>query len=482
MEKPSELPVSETSLTRRDVVKGAVGLATLGALPASAAGTDDGRDRVAIIGAGAGGVAAAYFLAGSFDVDLFEARSRIGGHCDSRVIKHRGRRITVDLGAQFFHPDTHPIYVTLLEELGLYDPEHPDADATLEAPASLCIFRTAGGAPIFSSSHPLSTPQRATDFALFTQLARQAVLSDMSWEISVDAWIRSLPLRQSFKTDVLYPWITATIGCARGDARRASARSILQTFALAFPANVLEPATTYNSKIGLQGNLQRMLDRSPTVQVHLSSPARALSRKRAGWFVRTPAGRKGPYRFVVLNAPPRAGRELLRPLPAFADVTALLDVYRYFDSRLLVHTDAAYMPRDRRNWGAYNAGVHGLNCEGSAWLGALQEKSASGASVHVFKSWAQRRRADPKHILLERRFKHPLISRSTIKAARALRPHQGRKGLYFSGHYTTGMDLQESALYSAMKVAEELAPGSRRLASLKTRLSARGRAGISYDL
>ncbi len=485
MEKPFELPVSETSMTRRDALKGAVGLATLGALPASAAGSGrprSGRERVAIIGAGAGGVAAAYFLAGSFDVDLFEARSRIGGHCDSRVIEHRGRRITVDLGAQFFHPDTHPIYVTLLEELGLYDPEHPDVDATLEAPGSLCIFRTAGGAPIFSSSHPLSTPLRAIDFAMFTQLARQAVLSDMSWEITVDAWIRSLPLRRSFKKDVLYPWITATIGCARGDARRASARSILQTFALAFPANILEGATTYNSKIGLQGNLQRMLDRSPTVQVHLSTPAQALSRKSGGWFLRTPAGRKGPYRFVVLNAPPRAGRELLRPLPAFADVTALLDVYGYFDSRLLVHTDAAYMHRDRRNWGAYNAGVYGLNCEGSVWLGALQEKSASGASVHVFKSWAQRRRADPKHILLERRFKHPLISRSTIKAARALRPLQGRKGLYFSGHYTTGMDLQESALYSAMKVAEALAPGSRTLASLKTRLSARGRAGISYDL
>jgi hypothetical protein len=121
-------------------------------------------------------VAAAYFLAGRFDVDVFEARSRIGGHCDSRAIEHGGRQITVDLGAQFFHPDTHPIYVTLLEELGLYDPEHAGVDATVEAPASLCIFRTAGGAPIFSSSHPLSTPQRAIDFAAFTQLARQAVL------------------------------------------------------------------------------------------------------------------------------------------------------------------------------------------------------------------------------------------------------------------------------------------------------------------
>jgi predicted NAD/FAD-binding protein len=304
----------------------------------------------------------------------------------------------------------------------------------------------------------------------------------MSWEISVDAWIRGLPLHPAFKNDVLYPWITATIGCARADAQRASARSILQTFALAFPADVVQGATTYTSKLGLQGNLQRMLDRSPTVRVHRSAPAQALSRRSGSWFLRTPAGRQGPYRFVVLNAPPRAGRKLLRPLPAFAGVTALLDAYRYFDSRLLVHTDPAYVHRDRRNWGAYNAGVDGLECEGSAWLGALQETSASGASVQVFKSWATRRRADPKHILLERRFKHPLISRSTIKAARALRPLQGRHGLYFSGQYTTGMDLQESALYSAMQVAKALAPGSGTLASLETRLSARGRAGISYDL
>ena len=464
-------------LTRRDALKGAVGLATLGVRPSRA-----GRDRVAIIGGGAGGVAAAYFLAGTFGVDLFEARSRIGGHCDSRVVEHGGRRLTVDLGAQFFHPDTHPIYVTLLEELGLYDPEHPGADATVEAPASLCIFRTAGGAPIFSSAHPLETPERAGDFATFTQLARQAVLSDLPWETTVDAWIRSLPLHHAFKTDVLYPWISATIGCTRSDARRTSARSILQTFALAFPANLLETPTTFNSKIGLQGNLQRMLDRSPRVHVHLRAPVRALCRRRAGWFLQTPAGWKGPYRFVVLNAPPRAGRELLRPLPAFDDATALLDAYRYFDSRLVVHTDPAYMQRDRRNWAAYNAGVRGPSAEGSAWLGALQAPSSSRAGVHVFKSWATRRRADPEHILLERRFKHPLITRSTIRAARALRSHQGRHGLYFSGHYTTGMDLQESALYSAMQVAEALAPHSRRLASLNARLSARGRAGISYDL
>ncbi len=486
-------------MTRRDLVKGAVALATLG-VGSVVAGRDVGaaaaspsrrtgnggprsdRHRVAIIGAGAGGVAAAYFLAERHDVDLFEARSKIGGHCDSHVIDYQSRRLTVDLGAQFFHPDTHPIYVTLLEQLGLYDPAHPASDDTLVAPAGLCIFPTAGGPPTFSSSNPLATPGRAIEFVPYTQLARQAVLSDMPWETTVGAWVRGLPVDQSFKNDVVYPWITALIGCSRADALRASARSILQTFALAFPADVAQGATTYNSTIGLQGNLQRLLDRSRTAQVHLGTAVHALKRQRNGWLLETPTGHHGPYRFVVVNAPPHAGRELLRTLPHFTRLTALLDAYKYFDSRILIHTDPAYVQRDRSNWATYNAGVDGRQCEGSVWYGALHQRLPSGATIDVFKSWAERRRADPKHILLERRFKHPLIRRSTIQAARALHPLQGRAGLYFSGQYTTGFDSQESAVYSAMKVADSLAPTSQTLASLKRRLAARGLAGISYDL
>ena len=135
----------------------------------------------------------------------------------------------------------------------------------------------------------------------------------------------------------------------------------------------------------------------------------------------------------MINAPPRISRKLLRPLSALRDVTALLDRYRYFDSRLLIHRDPAYAYRERTNWTAYNAGVDGRECEGSAWVGALHDPLPSGATVDVFKSWAQRRRADPKRILLERRFKHPLITPRAIAAARALRPLQGRHGLYFSG-------------------------------------------------
>jgi predicted NAD/FAD-binding protein len=216
--------------------------------------------------------------------------------------------------------------------------------------------------------------------------------------------------------------------------------------------------------------------------MHLSTLTHALTRTRAGWFLETGTGRHGPYRAVVLNAPPLAGRHLLRKLPAFAHLTALLHAYEYFDARILIHTDPAYVQRDRSNWAVDNAGVDGRRCEDSIWYGALYREPQSGRTIDLFKSWATRRRADPTHILLERQFKHQHIGRSTIQAARALRPLQGRDGLYFSGQYTTGFDSQESAVYSAIKVAESLAPASQPLASLKTLLTARGLAGISYDL
>jgi len=486
-------------LSRRDVLRGAAGIAAaigtstlIGCDGADSADTSINQrgplatpgqgQRIAIVGGGAGGITAAYFLQGSYAVDLFEARGKLGGHCDSQTISYQGQEITVDLGAQFFHPATHPLYATLLEEVGVYNPDHPETDLTLEAPGSLCLFPVAGGTPLFSSANPLSTPFRAIDFAIYSQLARQAVLQNMSFEITVDQWISLLPVSSTFKNVLLRPWISALIGTTYANAMRSSARSILQTFALAFPASILDGATTFNSKIGLQGNLQRVMDRVPGVQVSLNAPAQALSLEGEGWFVQTPAGRQGPYAAVILNTPPYVGRTLVRPLPWAADIAKQLDVYEYFDSRLLIHTDAAYVHHDRAQWAAYNGGIDGRECEGSVWLGAIHEKLPSGGTVDVFKSWAQHRRVDPTNILLERRFRHPLITRDVIRAARALRPLQGRNGLYMSGQYTTGMDLQEAALYSAMKVAEALAPQSPNLLALKTRLGSRGRTGISYDL
>jgi len=141
-----------------------------------------------------------------------------------------------------------------LEELGIYDPDDRDNDQTLDAPGSLCMFNLTNIWPVFSSSYPLLTPFVSIDFATYVREARQVILQDQSWEITLDQWIMGLPVSKRFKNKCLYPWISAAIGCTRADAARSLARSILQSFALAFPENPSEKVTTMNSKLGTGGN------------------------------------------------------------------------------------------------------------------------------------------------------------------------------------------------------------------------------------
>jgi hypothetical protein len=159
---------------RRRLLQGMAATAIAAALPLRVSRAET-LPRVAVIGGGMAGVASAWLLDGVCDVRLFEARESLGGNIRTLPISLGGQTRAVDLGAQFFHPDTHPIYVMLLEEIGLYDPEHPEADETLESPGSLCVFPVDGGPPVLSSANPLSTLPQALGFAAFTQLAQVSV-------------------------------------------------------------------------------------------------------------------------------------------------------------------------------------------------------------------------------------------------------------------------------------------------------------------
>jgi predicted NAD/FAD-binding protein len=378
-----------------------------------------------------------------------------------------------------------------LEELDIYDPNDRGNDQTLDAPGSLCMFTASGLWPVLSTEYPLLNPITCIDFATYVHEAREVILQDKSWEMTLEDWISTLSVRKGFVDKVLYPWISASIGCTRANASRVSARSILQTFALAFENT--SGSTTMNSKLGTGGNLHRLLDRIVGTKVHLDSPINELTMVNGKWILRSPEGMHGPFDAVVMNAPPYQSKHLLKPrgqelqtdnadntsLPALA---RLLSTYEYFDARIVIHTDAKYTYRHKHLWAMYNGGIDGIECEGSVWYGRIHPKLPNGGRVDIFKSFASRRPHNPANILCERSFKHPLITPKVIRAARALQGFQGRNNLYFAGHFTTGMDLQEAAVYSGLKVAETLAPSSASIASLKKRLKARGRDGVSYEL
>ena len=221
-----------------------------------------------------------------------------------------------------------------------------------------------------------------------------------------------------------------------------------------------------------------MVDRCQHLSVHAGSAVSKLEEVDASWFVETASGRHGPYAKVVVNAPPHASRSFLRTLPA--DLLDVLARHTYYTTRMVIHRDPVYMPANRRDWCSHNAAVDGDTCEASMWLGSFRRNPRTGQPVQLFKSWASNRQAEPADVLAEQIFQHASLTPGTLRATQELVAWQGFNGLYFTGHYTTLTDLQETALYSGMSVARTLSPTSRSLQALEKRMVSAGQADVSY--
>jgi predicted NAD/FAD-binding protein len=75
--------------------------------------------RVAVVGSGIAGLAAAYWLAPIHDVSVFEAEDRIGGHAHSVTVRDGGDAFPVDTGFLVFNDRTYPILTALFDRLGV---------------------------------------------------------------------------------------------------------------------------------------------------------------------------------------------------------------------------------------------------------------------------------------------------------------------------------------------------------------------------
>ena len=74
--------------------------------------------RIAVIGAGISGIAAADALSESAEVTLYEADPRLGGHTDSHTVLLSDQVYSVDTGFVAFNGE-YPLFSSWLEKLGV---------------------------------------------------------------------------------------------------------------------------------------------------------------------------------------------------------------------------------------------------------------------------------------------------------------------------------------------------------------------------
>ena len=73
--------------------------------------------KIAVIGAGIGGLGTAYLLSQKHEVDVYEKENRLGGHARTTHLSEDGKKFGVDTGFLVFNHETYPLLTKLFEKL-----------------------------------------------------------------------------------------------------------------------------------------------------------------------------------------------------------------------------------------------------------------------------------------------------------------------------------------------------------------------------
>jgi len=445
--------------TRRDVLKT---IAATAATPVLAHAAQP-RRTVAIIGAGMAGVSVAWLLDGQRDVVLLESRDDIGGNVRSLDVDLDGHQFAVDLGAQFFHPGPYPVYTALLESLGLFPPTGAPSSPSTSFLASITIDKPGEPTPRVVSTifEPWSLPGLIALFTTFTA-AKAREEQDETWSLTLDDWLQTLPVSPEHREGIILPWAASLFSGDIDQARGMSARAAMLFAAKALPDNpAVDPVVYYVLKNGLIEPMRQMLDQCSTVSVETNAAVSSVSRGGGRRFtVQCADGRSFAVDDVVFAASGPGTLQLLNGVPASHAERSALGGIEFHHASLALHTDPVYAPANSMYWSFLNCQLHGASfCEASMWMANVVTGAPPETAAKLWKSWTTHRQ-QPAQVLHQADFMHMLPTPASIQAQTNTRLLQGKTGLWFAGGYLFPYDAQETALLSAIEVANGLNGGS----------------------
>nr|AGS49279.1 amine oxidase [uncultured bacterium esnapd1.2] len=292
--------------------------------------------------------------------------------------------------------------------------------------------------------------------AVFTQQGKR-LLARQDRTTTAEEFIDGLPMPSWVRNDLLFPLAGAMFGFSVPQVKQMAAYSVVAFVVRGLGDGFLAPYDYHNATDGLRSVVSALQADLSTVTTYASSPATRLSVSDGVYSVQDGGGRTHLADHVVFALPPYAAGPLIGQLAGTAPLVSTYDRFGYLPSRVAIHTDPVYMPRNRRDWSGFNVLTDGPYCEPSMWFGAFR-------GIDVYKSWVSHRVELPRETIATFDYRHAHETPDFARAQSVLNGRQGQQRLWFAGTHMTDVASQESALVSAMNVARQLAPTSRNLA------------------
>jgi predicted NAD/FAD-binding protein len=332
--------------------------------------------RIAIIGSGISGLAAAHLLHPAHDLTIFEASDHVGGHTRTVPVAREGHAYAVDTGFIVFNRRTYPTFCTLIDRLGVAaQPTEMSFAVRCERSGIEYLGSSING--LFAQRRNLLSPSFHRlwwDILRFNKLTKD--LLDAESEVSVGAILDRHGFSDRFVELYLGP-ITASIwSMPASDLRRFPAR-FMARFLENHGMNTVDDRPQWFTITGGSWTYVKALIKPFAERIRLNTPVQSVRRLPTHVEVIADQGVEVFDQIIIAAHSDQALGLLADPSQAEREVLGAIPYHR---NRVVLHTDTTHMPRLRKVWAAWNyrvpAGPEAAP-QVTYWMNRLQHLTAS---------------------------------------------------------------------------------------------------------
>ncbi len=428
--------------------------------------------KVAIVGSGIAGLAAAHRLNPHASVTVFEAGDYFGGHThtveialpvDGRTVRHG-----VDTGFLVFNERTYPQLIALFAELKVQTSVSDMSFSVQTTDTTRGRHLEWSGnsvSSVFSQRRNLISPRflgMLRDLGRFNTLTQRIARDGDEEQLQqpLGAFLRAHGFGDAFCDWYFMPMVACIWSCPKDQMLQFPVATMIRfchNHGLNQVSNrpqwwtVTGGARHYVDKI-----LNRVLDK------RLNTPVRAIRRHAPGAGV-TVATDFGEEHFDKVVLATHSDQSLALLSDANAQERATLGAIRYHPNRAVLHTDASALPRHQRAWAAWNYESR----SGATGTPAASENDAVCLHYLINKlqpvPWKQPvivslnpiRSIARGAIIGSYDYAHPVFDRAAVAAQGHVAALQGVRDTYFCGAWM-GYGFHEDGLKAGLEVAQRV--------------------------
>ena len=406
--------------------------------------------RIAVIGGGISGMAAAYYLSRKHEVTLLEKAARLGGHTHTVLVNG----LEIDTGFIVHNDRTYPHLIRLFKELGVatapsdmsFSVSNRETGFEYSSRGLNGFFAQRGNA--FSPSHY----RLLREILRFNREAPRLLTEPGAEELSLSSYLTRGRFHNVFLERYLYPMAAAVWSMSTSMIGRFPALTLIRFF----QNHGMLGIDTHPKWRVVKGGSNRYI--APLIadcrdRVLLETNLRSVVRTDHGVTLKI-AGRPDLAVDEVVFA--THGNQILpllsEPSDAERDILSKFETSR---NEVCLHTDSSLLPVRAQARAAWNYNLSNDNPAGATvtyYMNRLQSLTSTEDYCVTLNATSSIR---PDKILRRMIYCHPLFTSEAVRAQRRWSEISGINRIHYCGAYWFN-GFHEDGLNSALRVAQSL--------------------------